>query len=134
MLRSFREVMEILAKQPVLLDTGESPAAVRPRSFADAENMLAMELARMENYTCRVKLPSGAEHLLRTLPSPEGVGETELAGRLQQVQERMIERGLVSRAQDVEKAVAERHTALRQQASDRPRRRQVIEPRPRRTG
>jgi hypothetical protein len=128
-LRSFREVMEILAKQPVLVDTGESPAAVKPRSFADAENMLAMELARMDNYICRLKISSG-EHLIRTYLAPQGLSDASLAARLQAVKERMLERGLCRYAKDVEKEVAERHEALRRPDDERPRRRRDAEPLP----
>jgi hypothetical protein len=45
MLRSLRAVLTILSKEPLLVDTGESPPAFRPRSFADAENQVAMQTA-----------------------------------------------------------------------------------------
>jgi hypothetical protein len=129
MLRRFRQVMAILSRQPILVDTGERAQQFSPRSFADAAAALANSLTRMENYTARVKIPSG-EYLIRTYPAPEGVSGAALASRLQAVKEQTLERGLASRAQDVEKAVAERHEALRRPDDNRPRRRRDNEPPP----
>jgi hypothetical protein len=129
MLRSFRAVMEILATQPILVDTGEHPQRYKPHSYADAAAEVANSLARMENYTCRVKLLSG-EHVIRTHPAPQGVSGEALTARLQAVKERMFERGLCRSAQEVEKEVAERHEALRGPGAQRPRRRRDKEPPP----
>jgi hypothetical protein len=129
MLRSFRAVMEILATQPILVDTGEHPQRYKPHSYADAAAEVANSLARMENYTCRVKLLSG-EHVIRTHPAPQGVSGEALTARLQAVKERMFERGLCRDVWDVEKEVAERHEALRGPGEGRPRRRRDAEPPP----
>jgi hypothetical protein len=130
MLRSLREVMAILAQQPVLVDTGESPAVFRPRSFTDAAAALANSLSRMENFTCRVRLLSGEEHLIRTHPAPEGVSGAALTARLQAVKDRMLERGYCRDAREVAKLVEERHAALRRPITERPRRRRDAEPPP----
>jgi hypothetical protein len=129
MLRSFRQVMEILAQQPILADTGEHPQLYRPHSFADAAAAAANSLSRMDNFTARVKLLSG-EHLIRTHPAPEGISGAALAARLHAVKERMFERGLCRDVWDVEKEVAERHVALRGPVEGRPRRRRDAEPPP----
>jgi energy-coupling factor transporter ATP-binding protein EcfA2 len=130
LLRSLGEVQEILSQQPVLVETGESPAVYRPHSFADAAAAAANCLSQMDNYTARVKTLSG-EHFIKTSPAPQGVSSEALTARLHAVKERMFERGLCRRdARDVEKEVAERHEALRGPGADRPRRRRDAEPPP----
>jgi hypothetical protein len=134
MLKSLRAAMAVLAQQPILVVTGESPAVFSPRSFTDAAAALANSLSRMENFTCRVRLPSGEEHLIRTHPAPERVSGDALTARIRAVKERMFERGYCRDAREVAKLVEERHEALRRPVADRPRRRHVAEAPPRRRG
>ena len=119
MLRSLREVMAILAHEPVLVDTGEHPQRFRPRSYADAAASIANELAQMNHFTARVKLLSG-EHLMRTNPPPQGVSAAELAARLRTVKERMLALGYCRDAREVVREVAERHEQLRQAQEEPP--------------
>jgi hypothetical protein len=118
MLRSLREVMTILARQPILVDTGEQPQLFQPRSYADAAAAIANDLAHLEPFTARVKLHSG-EHLMKTNPAPQGVSGAELAARLQTVKERMLALGC-RYYREVEKEVVERHAWLRHTPDEPP--------------
>jgi hypothetical protein len=130
LLRLLRQALEVLCRQPITADTGESPTVFSPRSMADGAAVLANAMTRTDNYICRVKLPSGEEHQIRTYPAPEGVTADALASRLQAVKERMLELGYCRYARDVEKEVEERHEALRRPDGERPRRRRDREPPP----
>jgi hypothetical protein len=117
-LRNFREVLEILAKQPLTVATGESPTEFRPRSFADAENQIANEISQLDRFTARVRTFTG-EYVIKTRPAPRGITGPALTVRLHAIQERMVDEGLLRPVQDVMKEVAERHERLRAPASRR---------------
>jgi hypothetical protein len=112
MLRSFREVMEILATEPILVDTGQYAPVFRPRPYQDVENQIANELTQLENFTCWVKLLTG-EHVIRTTPPPTGIAAGELAERIQRVKQHMRRLGYVREAKDVAEDVEKRHAQLR---------------------
>jgi uncharacterized protein DUF87 len=112
MLRSLRKVMQILAKEPILTDTGVYAPRLQQRSFSDMENQIANEISQLERFTCRVKLLS-SEHTVKTRPAPQGLTGDLLAARLSRIKRRMFRLGYVRDAQAVREEVAKRHEQLR---------------------
>jgi hypothetical protein len=56
-LRSLRSAMEVLAVDPILVDTGQhEPIFDKPRQYADVQNQIASELANMPKFTARIKI------------------------------------------------------------------------------
>jgi hypothetical protein len=119
MLRSLREVMEILSKEPILVDTGQYAPVLRPRLYADVENQIANEIAQLANFTARVKLLSG-EHTMQTHPAPQGLSGEALTARISAIKDRMLALGYCRYAREVEKEIADRHARLRQTTEEPP--------------
>ena len=85
MITELRYTMETLAKQPVLVDTGQYQAKYQNRTFADMENQIARDLANQPNYQAKVKLLSG-EHTIQTKNIPPGLIGLQLEERIAHIQ------------------------------------------------
>jgi hypothetical protein len=117
MLKSLRATLAILAKEPLLTDTGLFQPKYQLRSYADQENLVANELSQLPNYTAKVKLLTG-EHTIRTSPPPPLVSEREVEERIRAIKERMLNLGYTKSAAAVEEEVRKRHEALRARPDD----------------
>lgn len=113
MLRALRETMAILAKEPILVDTGQYKPVYRQRTYTDMTAQIANELSQQQNYTARVKTLTG-EYTIRTNPLPPLLSEAKLNARIRQIKERMREQGLCRPAHEVEAEVRIRQEQLRQ--------------------
>ena len=113
MLRSCREVMEILAREPVMVDTGQYRMKVQPRPYSDMTNEIANSLSQLPNYTARVRFLSSGEHVLETKPLPPGLSGEALAERIRSIKRQMWEQGYTRYYKEVEKEIRERQDALR---------------------
>ena len=113
MLKSLRQTMELLAKEPILVDTGQYRPVFRQRSYADMTGEIANSLSQQDNYVARVKTLTG-EHTIRTNPLPPLMTEAQLAERIGDIKRRMREQGLCRPAHEVEEEVRLRHERLRQ--------------------
>jgi hypothetical protein len=109
-----------IAREPIMVDTGQYTPILRPRPYSDVENQIANDLAKLERFTARVKLLSGTEHLIRANPPPQGVSAAELAARLREVKDRMLAWGCCRDAREVEKEVAEGHAQLQRRGPEEP--------------
>jgi hypothetical protein len=119
MLKAIRETMAILAKDPILVDTGQYQPKYQLRTYADQENLVANELSQLPNYTAKGRLLS-REHTITTRPAPAMLSERELAARIRAIKERMIRQGYTKSAAAVDEEVRKRHGLLRQRPPDEP--------------
>ena len=113
MLKSLRQTMELLAKEPIMVDTGQYRPVFRQRSYADMTGEIANSLSQQDNYVARVKTLTG-EHTIRTNPLHTHMTDVELAERIGDIKQRMREQGLCRPAHEVEEEVRLRHERLRQ--------------------
>ena len=121
MLTTVRQTMAILAKEPILVDTGQYQAKYSQRTYADMTNQLANELSALPNFHARVKFVTSGEQVIKTKHLPPPVSGAALAGRLQQIKREMWAQGYTRYYKEVEKEIRERHEALRgNTASDEP--------------
>jgi hypothetical protein len=117
---ALRQTLAVLAKDPILVDTGQYQPKYQLRTYADQENLVANALSQLPNYTAKVRLLSG-EHTIRTNPPPQLVSEREVEARILAIKQRMLREGYTKPAAAIEEEVAKRHEALRARpASDAP--------------
>jgi hypothetical protein len=113
MLTVLRQTMQVLAQEPILVDTGLFQPKYQLRTYTDQENLVANELSQLPNYTAKVRLLSG-EHRIKTTPAPPLLPEHEVEARIRLIKERMLRQGFTTPAAAVEEEVRKRHEALRQ--------------------
>jgi hypothetical protein len=113
MLTELRYTIQVLAHNPILVDTGQQVPRYKLRTFADQQNAIANDLSQQENYVARVKTLRG-EHTIRTNPLSTLMTDVELAERIGDIKRRMREQGLCRPADEVEEEVRLRHEQLRQ--------------------
>ncbi len=56
MLRSLRQTMAILAREPILVDTGQYRPRLQPRLYSDMEGEIARDLTNAPNFQAKVKI------------------------------------------------------------------------------
>ena len=116
MLTELRYVLSVLAKHPILVDTGQYVPQYRQRTYQDQENLVANELSHMPNFHAKVRLVTGEEHTIRTHPAPLQLCETEIDERIRVIKKRMLFFGMTKPYAAVEAEIRKRQTLLRQQA------------------
>ena len=116
MLKELRYCLEALAKDPLLVDTGQYVPQYRQRTYQDQENLIANELSTLPNYTAKVRL-LGSEHTIRTLPAPPQLCESEIQERIRAIKNRMVLQGITRPYREIEAEVRQRHLELREQAA-----------------
>jgi hypothetical protein len=121
MLRLLRDTMGILAREPLLVDTGRYQPKYQQRTYADMLGQIANELsAKLPNYHAKVKILS-EEHVIRTHPAPQGLSGDLLEARLRRIKRQMRFLGYTRPAAEVEEEIRKRHERLRgSAASDDP--------------
>jgi hypothetical protein len=117
MLKSLRETLAILARDPILVDTGQFQPKYQLRTYQDQENLVANEVSQLPNYTAKIRLLSG-EHIIKTRPAPPLVSEGEVEARIRSIKERMLRQGYTKSAAAVEEEVRKRHELLRRRPDD----------------
>ena len=118
LLKAIRETLAVLAKDPILVDTGQFQPKYQLRTYADQENLVANELSsQLPNYHAKVRLLTG-EHTIKTRPAPTLVSEREVEKRIQAIKERMLRQGDTTPAREVDEAVRKRHELLRARPAD----------------
>jgi DNA helicase HerA-like ATPase len=90
MLTELRYVLTVLSEHPILVDTGQYVPKYRQRSYQDQDNLIANAISTLPRYTARVRLISGREHTIRTLPAPTQLSEREIDERIQAIKQRML--------------------------------------------
>jgi hypothetical protein len=115
MLTCLRQTMEILAKEPLMTDTGLFQPKYQLRTYQDQDNLVANELSQLPNFHAKVRLLTG-EHTIRTNPAPLQLCETEIDERIRAIKKRMLFFGMTKPYAAVEAEIRKRQTLLRQQA------------------
>jgi Type IV secretion-system coupling protein DNA-binding domain len=112
MLRSLRQVMQILSKEPVLTETGVYVPRMQQRLFSDVQGEIENALVTMPPYHCRVRLVSG-EHTIRTHPAPQGLSGRPLQDRMTRIQRQMRFLGYTRPAAEIDEEIRKRQERLR---------------------
>lgn len=111
---SLRQLMEVLAEQPILVDSGQhEPIYATPRSYADVQNQIATDLANLPPYTAKCKV-GHTEVVLQTLPLEAGISDEAFMLRSERIQERTRMRYCKERSL-VEDEILTRQEALLEQ-------------------
>jgi hypothetical protein len=109
---ALRQTLAVLAKDPILVDTGQFQPKYQLRTYQDQENRIGNELSQHPNFHAKVRLLTG-EHTIKTRPAPPQVCEREVDERIRTIKERMLREGSTKSAAEVEEEVAKRHELLR---------------------
>jgi hypothetical protein len=104
--------MAILARDPILVDTGSYQPKYQMRTYADMEGEIANSLANQENYHAKVKIVNAGEYVIRTKPAPEGLTGTALAERIEAVKRHMRALGYTRHYTEVEEEIRKRQELL----------------------
>jgi hypothetical protein len=128
MVTEFRYTMDVLAQQPILVDTGQYQPKFQTRMFTDMENEISRDLTQQPNYQAKVKLLSG-EYVIRTKTAPQGLADNQLAERIDYIKTLMAfpTVGYCRYYKHVEKGIRERQERWR---GSGPGRRDLDEPPP----
>ncbi|MGH8715841.1 MAG: type IV secretory system conjugative DNA transfer family protein, partial [Burkholderiales bacterium] len=112
MIRELRYTMVVLAKEPVLVDTGQYQPKYQNRTFADMENEIARDLTNQPNFQAKVKLLSG-ECVIKTNDLPSVLHGELLTARIERIKKQMRTLGYCKYYKDVEKEIRERQERLK---------------------
>jgi hypothetical protein len=85
MIKETRYCMEVLSREPIMVDTGKMQPRYQMQTHADREAEIGKEIALQPNFTARVKLVTGGEYTLRTKHTPQGLTGAALAERIEAV-------------------------------------------------
>jgi hypothetical protein len=89
MLKETRYCMEVLSREPIMVDTGKMQPRYQMQTHADREAEIGKEITLQQNFTARVKLVNGGEYTLRTKPAPQGLTGAALVERIEAVKRHM---------------------------------------------
>jgi hypothetical protein len=115
MITELRYTMDVLAQQPILVDTGQYQPKYQNRTYADMENQIARDLTQQPNFQAKVKLLAG-EHVIQTKNTPPGLTGSQLVQRIAQIQAQTRKNYCKPRL-EVEKEIRERQEKWRSGAS-----------------
>ena len=111
MITELRYTMETLAKQPILLDTGQLIPKYSNRTYSDQQAEVANSLTNQPNYQAKVKLLSG-EHTIQTKDYPPGLTGKYLEARIEQITEQTRKNYCKPRT-EIEQEIRERQDRLK---------------------
>jgi hypothetical protein len=112
MLRSLRQVMQILSNEPLLTETGVYQPRLQQRTFADLQGEIENALVTLPPYHCRVRQVSG-EHVVKTHPAHRGLAGRQLQDRMTRIQRQMRFLGYTRPAAEIDEEIRKRHDWLR---------------------
>jgi hypothetical protein len=101
MLTVLREVMAILSKDPVLIDTGKYQPKYQMRLYSDMAGEVSNYLANQANYCAKVKIVNSGEYTIKTKPAPQGLTGDALTERIEAVKRHMLALGYTRHYTDV---------------------------------
>jgi hypothetical protein len=135
---SLRQAMQVLAVDPILVDTGQhEPIYDKPRTYADVQNEIATRLANLPKFTARVKIigigDTPVEHTIKTLEPERGFRGIALQERIARIQGRDRTDGYTRPKQDIAEEIRVRQEQWSPQAQKLPQQQmQQQSPQPRR--
>ena len=112
MLTLLRQTMAVLAKGPILVDTGQFQPKYQMRTYADMEGEIANSLANQENYHAKVKIVNAGEFTVKTRPAPDGLTGDALTERIQAVKRHMRALGYTRHYTEVMEELRKRQEQL----------------------
>jgi hypothetical protein len=115
-LASLWTVVLTLAKEPILVETGQYRPRLQNRTYSDMEGEISNYLANQENYHARVKLLT-SEYIIKTNPLPLQHSESEIEKRITAIKQRMVFFGICKPYRQVEREIHLRQQQLREQAA-----------------
>jgi hypothetical protein len=101
MLTALRGTMEILSRNPIMVDTGSYQPKYQTRLYSDMEGEISNYLANQPNYCAKVKIVNSGEYTIKTRPAPEGMTGDALAQRIEAVKRHMLALGYTRHYTDV---------------------------------
>jgi hypothetical protein len=114
-------VVLALAREPILVETGQYRPRLQNRTYSDMEGDISNYLTNQENYHARVKLLTG-EYVIKTHPLPPLLSEHEVQERITAIKQRMLFFGYTKPYRQVEREIQLRQVQLRERgaAADAP--------------
>ncbi len=119
-LRSLRSAMEVLALEPVLIDTGQHEPIFQQRTFLDRTNEIANQLVGLSDFIAWVRIKGDTEHIIRTLKPDKGLYGKALQDQIADIQNRNRKAGYTRPRQDVELEITKRQSQWSQQSGFQP--------------
>jgi hypothetical protein len=114
MLRDLRAALAVLAKEPIMVDTGSYRPKMQPRLYSDVEGEIANVLANQENYSAKVKIASHGEYTIKTREAPETLSGAALAERITAVKRHCRALGYTRHYTEVMEEIRKRQEGWRQ--------------------
>jgi len=111
MLTLLRQVMAILNREPIMVDTGQYRPRLQNRTYQDMENEISNFLSNQGNYQARVKILT-QEYVIRTKPATETLTGNALSERLEAIKRHMRTLGHTRHYLEVEGEIRARHERL----------------------
>ena len=113
LLRALRSAIQILASEPVLVDTGQYRDKYQLQTYADVENEIGNFLSSgLGNFEAKVKILT-SEYTIRTRPAPQVLSGEQLTERIERIRRQMHERGYTRHYQDVAAEIRARYARYR---------------------
>ncbi len=116
---SLRLVMQILASDPILINTGQhEPIFDKPRTYQDVQNEIATRFANLPKFTARVKTidvnGSPIEYTVKTITPERGFRGVSLQDRIDRIRANNIKDGYCRQRAEVEEEIRLRQEQCRQ--------------------
>src|SRR5918992_408366 len=111
MITELRYTMDPLAKQPILLDTGQLIPKFSNRTYSDQQAEVANSLTNQPNYQAKVKLLTG-EYTIQTIKPTGGIEDSQKETRIRQIQQQTRQNYCKPRT-EIEQEIRERQDRLK---------------------
>jgi hypothetical protein len=119
LIRELRYTMDVLANDPIMIDTGRYTPRYQQRLYSDMEGEIANRLSGQPNYQANAKTLTG-EHIIRTKPLPPGLSTEQLNARIRRIKTQMLELRYCLDHSKVEAEIRSRQERLRLEAGSEP--------------
>ena len=111
MITELRYTMDTLAKQPILMDTGQLIPKFSNRTYSDQQAEVANSLTNQPNYQAKVKLLTG-EYTIQTIKPTGGIEDSQKETRIRQIQQQTRQNYCKPRT-EIEQEIRERQDRLK---------------------
>jgi hypothetical protein len=117
MLRDLRAALAVLAKEPIMVDTGSYRPKMQPRLYSDVEGEIANVLANQKNYSAKVKIVNAGEYTIKTREAPETLSGAALTERIEAVKRQCRALGYTRHYTEVMEEIRKRQEGWKQGAA-----------------
>jgi hypothetical protein len=101
-----------LAKEPILVETGQYQPKYQQRTYSDMLGQRANEFSQMPRFQARVRLPAD-EYVVKTHPARQGLTGELLAARLRHINRQNRFLGYTRPAAAIDEEIRQRQERLR---------------------